>query len=56
MIKTNHLRLTDIIAVYYEAYKRQINLVCKENTEFLGKMLSFVIVTVFTKYITITKI
>lgn len=34
----------------------QMNVVCKQNTEFLGKMLSFVIVSVVTKYRTIIEI
>lgn len=56
MIRTNHsMLLTEIIAVYCEGYTDRMNVMCKQNTEFLGKMLSFVIVTLVTKYRNITE-
>ena len=35
MIRTNNLMfLTEIIAVYFDGYMDQMNVVCKQNTEF----------------------
>jgi hypothetical protein len=57
MIRANNLMLlTERITVYCEGYTDQMNVVCKQNTELLGKMLSFVIVTVVTRHRTVTEI
>jgi hypothetical protein len=57
MIRANHLMLLmEIMAVYCEGYADQMNVVCKQNSEFLGKLLGFVMVTVVNKYRIITEI
>jgi len=57
MIKTNLLMLfTEIIAVNCEVYTEKMNIVCKQNTELLGKVQSLVIVMIVTKYITINEV
>ena len=47
---------TKIIAVNCEVYKEKMNVVFKQNTEFLSKMRSLVMVTIVTKYINITEV
>ena len=57
MIKINHLMMfTKIISVKCEVYKEKMNVVFKQNTEFLSKMRSLVMVTIVTKYINITEV
>ena len=47
---------TEIIAVNCEVYTEKMNIVCKQNTELLGKVQSLVIVMIVTKYITINEV